>query len=49
MYLVSGLTDSNGAADVSCTTAVDDSVVDDEIPNSTDGVVKRTLRLVDDL
>ena len=48
-YLVRCLSYCERTADVCCTAAVHDPIVDDQIPDRADRIVQRTLRLVDNL
>jgi hypothetical protein len=48
-YLIGLFGNSNGSADLSRTTTVDDTVVLDKVTDNANGIVKRTLGLVDDL
>lgn len=47
--LVRGLGHSQRAADLRCTTTVNDPIINDEIPHNADGIVQCALRLIDDL
>lgn len=47
--LVCSFGNCNRAADFGCTTTVDNSVIHDEIPDHTEGIVQGTFGFVDDL
>ena len=49
IYLVCGLTDRNSAADISGASTVYDAVIHDDVADGADGVMKRSLGLVDNL
>ena len=49
MYLICGFRHSDGTAYVCSASSVDHAVVNDQIANNTDSVVKRSLCLVYDL